>query len=80
MQGYLSKREEKFFFEKLKLSGLKSWTEENKGKALNLLVEYHDIFILEDGEMGCTEAAEHKIEVTDPRSFRETEEHFLWPP
>ena len=30
--------------------------EENKSKALNLLAEYHNIFTLEDGEMGCTEA------------------------
>ena len=45
--------------------------EENKDKALNLLVEYHDIFMLEDGEMGCTKAAEHKIKVTDPRPFKE---------
>ena len=58
-------------FKKLKLSGLESWTEENKNKTLNLLAEYHDIFTLEDGEMGCTEAMEHKIEVTDPRPFKE---------
>ena len=51
--------------------GLESWMEENKDKALNLLVEYHDIFVLEDGEMGCTKAAEIKIEVTDPRPFKE---------
>ena len=51
--------------------GLRSWTEENKNKALNLLAEYHDIFTLEDGEMGCTKATEHKIEVTDPRPFKE---------
>ena len=44
---------------------------ENKEKALNLLAEYHDIFTLEDGEMGCTEVAEHKIEVTDPKPFKE---------
>ena len=56
----------KVLFEKLELSGLKSWMEENKDKVLNLLAEYHNIFMLEDGEMGCTEAAEHKIEVTDP--------------
>ena len=54
----------KVLFEKLNLSGLKSWTEENKEKALNLLAEYHDIFALEDGEMRFTEAAEHKIEVS----------------
>ena len=58
-------------FEKLELSSLESWTEENKERALNLLVEYHDIFALEDGEMGCTEAAEHKIEVTDQKPFKE---------
>ena len=44
---------------------------ENKEKALNLLAEYHDIFALEDGEMGCTEPAEHKIKVTDPKPFKE---------
>ena len=52
------------------MSGLESRTEENKERALNLLAEYHDIFTLEDGEMGCTEAAEHKIEVTDPKPFK----------
>ena len=46
-------------FKKLELSGLKSWTEENKEKALNLLAEYHDIFALEDGKMGCIKVAEH---------------------
>ena len=57
-------------FEKLELSGLESWMEENKEKALNLFVEYHDIFALEDGEMGCTDAAKHKIEVTErPRNI-----------
>ena len=38
---------------------------------MNLLAEYHDIITLEDGEMQCTEATENKIEVTDPRSFKE---------
>ena len=58
-------------FEKLELSGLKSWTEENKERALNLLAKYHDIFALKDGEIGCTEATKHKIEVTDPKPFKE---------
>ena len=58
-------------FEKLELSGLESWREENKERALNLLAKYHDIFALEDGEMGCTEATEHKIEMTDPKPFKE---------
>ena len=79
--GLSVKDRRKAFFEKFELLGLKSWMEENKDKALNLLAEYHDIFTLEDGEMGCTEAAEHKIEVTDPRPFKERlEEYSLWPP
>ena len=36
-----------------------------------MLAEYHDIFTLEDGEMGCSEATEHKIEVTDLKPFKE---------
>ena len=55
----------------MELTGLKSWTEENKEGALDLLAEYHDIFALEDREMGCTEAAKHKIEVTDLKPFKE---------
>ena len=61
----------KVLFEKLELSGLNLGTEENKEKALNLLAKYHNIFTLEDREMGCTAAAEHKIKVTDPRPFKE---------
>ena len=55
------KERRKFLFEKLELSGLKSWTEKNKEKAL----------ALEDGEMGCTKAAKLKIEVTDLKPFKE---------
>ena len=67
--GLSIKERRKLLFKKLEL--WKSWTEGNKEKALNLLAEYHDIFTLEDGEMECTEATEHKIEVTNPRPFKE---------
>ena len=40
-------------------------------EALDLLAEYHNIFALKDGEMGCTEAVEHKIEVKGPKPFKE---------
>ena len=59
--GLTIEERRKVLFDKLEFSGLESWTEENKDKALDLLAEYHDIFTLEDGKMGCTEAAEHKI-------------------
>ena len=38
------KERRKILFKKLELLGPKSWMEENKEKALNLLAEYHDIF------------------------------------
>ena len=58
-------------FEKLEYTGLKSWTEENKERALDLLAEYHDIFALKDGEMGHIEATEHKVKMTDLKPFKE---------
>ena len=73
-EGYVKltvEERRKILFKKLELSSLESWAEENKERALNLLAKYHDIFALEDGEMGCTEAAEHKIEVTDQKPFKE---------
>ena len=69
------KERRKILFKKLELSVLKSWTEENKERALNLLAKYHDIFMFEDGEMGCTEATEHKIKVTDAKPQGEAEEY-----
>ena len=39
--------------------------------------EYHDIFPLEDREMGCTEAAKHKIKVTDLKPFKERSRNIL---
>ena len=65
------RREEKSCSKSWELSGLDSWTEGNKERALNLLAKYHDIFTLEDREMGFTEVAKHKIEVTDPKPFKE---------
>ena len=61
----------KVLFKKLKLLGLESGMEESNDKALNLLAEYHNKFVLEDGEMGCTQVAEHKIKVMDPKPFKE---------
>ena len=35
-----------------------------------LLVEYHDIFSLQPGELGCTNLAKHEIRVVDDKSFK----------
>ena len=52
--------------EKLDLSGLETWPEDQAGKAHSLLKEYHDIFSLEKCDMGHTNATKHKIVLKDP--------------
>ena len=52
--------------EKLDLSGLEAWPEDQAGKAHSLLKEYHDIFLLEKCDMGHTNATKHKIVLKDP--------------
>ena len=52
--------------EKLDLSGLKAWPQEQAEQAHSLLKEYHDIFLLEKRDMGHTNATKHKIVLKDP--------------
>ena len=52
--------------EKLDLSGLEAWPEDQAGKARSMLKEYHDIFSLEKHDMGHTNATKHKIVLKDP--------------
>ena len=52
--------------EKLDLSGLEAWPQEQAEQACSLLKEYHDIFSLEKCDMGHTNATEHKIVLKDP--------------
>ena len=51
--------------EKLDLTGLEAWTED---QAHSLLKEYHDIFSLEKCDLGHTKAAKHKIVLKDPNT------------
>ena len=52
--------------EKLDLSGLEVWPQEQAEKAHSLLKEYHDIFSLEKRDMGHTNTTKHKIVLKDP--------------
>ena len=51
--------------EKLDLSGLETWPEDQAGKGRSLLKECHDIFSLEKRDMGHTNATKHKIVLKD---------------
>ena len=54
------------FLEKLDLSGLEAWPQEQAEQARSLLKEYHNIFSLEKCDMGHTNATKHKIVLKDP--------------
>ena len=54
--------------EKLDLSGLEAWPQEQAEQAHSLLKEYHDIFSLEKHDMGHTNTTEHKIVLKDPET------------
>ena len=55
----------------LDLSGLDQWPKEKVGHAHKLLMEYHDIFSLDDNELGCASQVKHNIKVTDDEPFKE---------
>ena len=52
--------------EKLDLSGLEVWPQEQAEQARSLLEEYHDIFLLEKHDIGHTNTTKHKIVLKDP--------------
>ena len=55
----------------LDLSGLDHWPKDKAGRARKLLMEYHDIFSLDDNELGCASQIKHSIKVTDDEPFKE---------
>ena len=58
-------------FDELDLNGLDSWTPELADTAHQLLAKYHDVFLLDPVELGCTHSTEHIIKVTDDTPFKE---------
>ena len=53
------------------LDELAQWMPELAWKFEQMLLEYHDIFSLDKNEIGCTDAAEHIIELLDEEPFKE---------
>ena len=62
---------------KLNLDSLSSWTPGNAAAARELVLTFHDVFALDDNELGCTSAIEHDIHITDSEPFKEW---FRWIP
>ena len=63
-------RQEKLL-EKLNLDGLAHWSPGNAVAVRELVLAYHDVFALENNELGCTSAIEHKIRIEDDEPFKE---------
>ena len=57
--------------QQLDLLGLEGWSGANCTSACALLTEYHNVFSLELGELGCTSLAKHDIWVDDDKPFKE---------
>ena len=53
------------------LDKLKEWPPQLALKFEHMLMEHHNIFSLEPNEIGCTDAAEHVIELLDTEPFKE---------
>ena len=64
-------RRKEVLLQQLDLSGLEGWSEANQVATHTLLAEYHDIFSLEHGELGCTNLAKHETRVVDEEPFKE---------
>ena len=63
-------RQEKLL-EKLNLDRLAHWSPRNAAVARELVLAYHDVFVLESNELGCTSAIEHEIRIDNSGPFKE---------
>ena len=57
-------------FNELDLSGLDLWAPKMVDKTCQLLAKYHDVFSLNQAELGCTHSTKHAIKVTDDTPFK----------
>ena len=67
-------RQEKLL-EKLNLDGLAHWSPGNVAAVRELVLAYHDVFVLESNELGCTSAIEHDIHIKNSEPFKERFRH-----
>ena len=56
---------------KLNLDGLAHWSTTNAVVLRELVLAYHDVFMLESNELGCTSAIKHEIRIENGEPFKE---------
>ena len=71
-------RQEKLL-KKLNLDGLTHWSPENAVAVRELVLAYHDVFMLESNELGCISAIEHEIHIENDEPFKERFWHIPLP-
>ena len=57
--------------DKLNLDSLSNWTPWNAAAAKELVLAFHDIFMLDGNELSCMSAIEHKVSINDSEPFKE---------
>ena len=57
--------------DKLNLDSLSQWSPCNMATVRELLLSYHDVFMLGPNKLGCTSAIEYEICITDDEPFKE---------
>ena len=67
----LVEKRKEVLLQQLDLSGLAGWSEANQVAACALLADYHDIFSLEHGKLGCIDLAKHKVRDVYDEPFKE---------
>ena len=55
------------------------WSPENAAAVRELILAYHDVFVLESNELGCTSAIEHEIRIENGKPFKERFWHIPLP-
>ena len=58
-------------WEQLDITGLDSWTKEQKIQIKKVFEDYNDVFALNPLELGRTSLVKHTIKVVDPKPFKE---------
>ena len=71
-------RQEKLL-EKLNLDRLAHWSLRNAAAVRELVLAYHDVFILESNELDCTSAVKHEICIENSEPFKEWFRHIPLP-
>ena len=64
-------RQQERLLEKLNLDGLSNWTLRKSAATRELVLAFHDIFVLEENKLGCTSAIEHEIHINNSEPFKE---------